>query len=43
MQLGLELANLTPLSYQNKILIGLTLFMVMPMKSFLMMYRWARL
>ena len=35
MQLGLELTNLTTLSYQNKILIGLVLFMVMSMKSFI--------
>ena len=35
MQLGLELTNLTTLSYQNKILNGLTLFMVMSTKYFL--------
>ena len=36
MQLGLELINLITLSYENKILTGHTLYMVMSMKSFLM-------
>ena len=37
MQLGLELTNLTTHSYPSKILTGHTLYMVMSMKSFLMM------
>ena len=36
MQLGLELIDLTTPSYQIKILIGYTLYMVMSTKSFLM-------
>ena len=36
MQLGLDLTNLATLFYENKILTGHTLYMVMSPKSFLM-------